>query len=193
MKNLQEEDVDLLNLMNDINTHERLWKPLMHVFDLDWYADDRTIDAFIDRLMFCIIQDIQTYINRNLFDLLRRNIEEENKMSIQGKSSFHNIDGEELARASYAIKDISSVVNNQEKMNRSDNEFIEKLITNMKEERSQLERNLEMSNPEYDRNKFKTILCPEINQVTAQIILEGDNYTERNASVVSTDFDKLTM
>ena len=188
MKNLQEEDVDLVKLMNDINTHDRLWKPLIHVFDLDWYADDRSVDAFIDRLMFWIVQDIQTYINRNLFDILRRNIEEENRLSIQGRSTI-NIDGEDLARASSAFKDISSIVHKDEKLGETGKEFVEKLLANMKEEKDLLERNLENSNPEFNRDKFKTIVCPEVNQVTAQIILEGDNYTERNVSIVSVDLE----
>ena len=144
MNNLQDNDVDLLNLMNDVSTHERLWRPLIHVFDLDWYSDDRTVKIFIDRIMFWIIQDIQTYINRNLYDLLKRNLEEENKMSIQGKCSFLNVDGDELARASYAIKNISTISQTHERINKSDKEFIDKMLVNINEEKNQLERKLKL-------------------------------------------------
>ena len=65
-------------------------------------------------------------------------------MSIQGKCSFLNVDGDELARASYAIKNISTISQTHERINKSDKEFIDKMLVNINEEKNQLERKLKL-------------------------------------------------
>lgn len=62
-------------------------------------------------------------------------------MSIQGKGSFvEALDQDDISRVSETFKDISSVAIRGEKINRSDSEFINKMIISMQQEKSKPKR-----------------------------------------------------
>ena len=67
--NLQEEDVDLRNLKRDISSAVKGFKPLIHIFDLDSKAPDSAVTKLIMKIFNLILQDIQLYLDSNIYDL----------------------------------------------------------------------------------------------------------------------------
>ena len=67
--NLQEEDVDLRNLKRDISSSVKGFKPLIHIFDLDSKAPDSAVTKLIMKIFNLILQDIQLYLDSNIYDL----------------------------------------------------------------------------------------------------------------------------
>ena len=187
MKNLQDEDIDLRNLYESISTHKRLWKPILHIFELDSKAKQETIDCFVDKIMNWIFQDIQTFINRNAFEILRKTYNEDREN--QGKESIFEFNEDDFDRASYIFREVSSVNKTQDKLNKSNNEFIEKMLIHMQQEKDILERKLLYSNFEFNRERFYSAKFPESSEISAKIIMDEDKGSDRNHSVFSINAD----
>eukprot|EP00344_Euplotes_crassus_P010358 CAMPEP_0197019454 /NCGR_PEP_ID=MMETSP1380-20130617/80714_1 /TAXON_ID=5936 /ORGANISM="Euplotes crassus, Strain CT5" /LENGTH=123 /DNA_ID=CAMNT_0042446883 /DNA_START=138 /DNA_END=509 /DNA_ORIENTATION=- len=69
LHNLQEEDVDLKNLQRDVQNATKGAKPLVHIFDFDSKSPDWAVEKLVGKMMNLIIQDLQLYLDSNIYDL----------------------------------------------------------------------------------------------------------------------------
>ena len=157
LSNLQEEDVDLRNLPKDLHTLHKGNRPLIHIFDLDSKAPDHVVDELISKIMHLIIQDMQFYIDSNLFALCKPSLEE-NKADSQLSDSFFELTLDKRSNVGDAAKINGESQISFSKSNKIEKDFLDSVQSHLEQEKHELEVTLEHSIDNFNRERFHSII-----------------------------------
>jgi hypothetical protein len=157
LSNLQEDDVDLRNLPKDLHSIHKGNRPLVHIFDLDSKAPDYVVDELINKIMHLIVQDMQFYIDSNLFALCKPSLEEK-KSDSQLSDSFFELTMDKRSKMgdSAKINGDSQLFSN--KSQKYEKDFVESIQAHLEQEKHELEVTLEQSIDGFSRERFHSII-----------------------------------